>query len=119
MNRENMLKVADAIENLPYENLIDAWGKPKAFNMSSGCGSACCIGGWTGEVCGNGYQSLEQSRETLGLNQRQADALFIPSGYSYMRYDGKTGAQVLRLMVKAGDLVTEKQILAFWMDPWA
>ena len=116
MNRENVLIVADAIEHLPYEKSQDFWADPKAFNMNAGCGSACCIGGWTGEVCSGGYQSLEQARETLGLTQRQADALFIPPGYHYMKCDGRTAAQVLRLMAKAGDRVTGKRILSFWRN---
>ena len=122
MNRENLLKVADAIEHLRYEQHQTTWdggGKPRAFCMSSGCGAACCIAGWTGEVCGDGYQSLEQARETLGLTQRQADALFIPPGYAYMKYDGDTGAQVLRLMANSGDGLSWRQIVAFWREPWA
>ena len=52
MNRENVLKVADRIANLPYDTKLDGGGKPEAFNMSCGCGSSCCIAGWTGEVFG-------------------------------------------------------------------
>ena len=49
MNHENVLKVADRIANLPYEEKIDSWGEPKFFNMASSFGSACCVAGWTGE----------------------------------------------------------------------
>ena len=118
MNRENVLKVADAIANLPYGKCLDIGGKPKAFNMASGCGSACCIAGWTGEVCGEEYGILVQARKLLGLNSAQAFALFTPPGFFPMKLDGSTAAQVLRSMAAAGDKVTGKQIRAFWRDPW-
>ena len=119
MNRENVLKVADAIENLPYERDRSAMGaKPRAFNMASGCGSACCIGAWTAEVIKGGYVSLTRASAALGLNQDQAQALFKPPGYEYIRWDGRTGAQVLRLMAATGDSVTGKQIEAWWRYPW-
>ena len=119
MNSENMLKVADAIADLPYYEKLDTWGKPKSFNMASDCGSSCCIGGWTGEVFGGGYVPLARAKYVLGLNQAQASALFKPPEYGRMQCDGSTGAQVLRLMVTAGDNVTGKQIRAFWRHPWA
>ena len=119
MNRERLLRVADAIANLPYEGKLDGFGKPKAFNMASGCGSACCIGGWTGEIFRGRWVPLPEARAILGLNQDQAAALMAPPGFACMEHDGRTGSHVLRLMAAAGDGVTGKQIRAFWRNPWA
>ena len=118
MNRENVLRVADRIDGLPYEGQSKLGKQPKAFNMSSGCGSSCCIGGWTSEVFWGRYAALVCARDILGLNSAQARALFTPPGYAYIEYNGAIAAQVLRLMAAAGDNVTGKQILAFWWNPW-
>ena len=119
MNRKRLLRVADVIAPLPYDTKRDGEGKPEAFNMSCGCGSSCCIAGWTGEVFGLGKVSIWAASITLELDCDQADALFRPPGYSSLRYDGERAAQVLRLVAAAGDDVTEVQIRAFWRDPWA
>ena len=50
MNHENVLKVADGISDIPYGETMNTYGKPKAFNMASGCGSACCVSGWAHEI---------------------------------------------------------------------
>ena len=120
MNRERILKVADRIADLPYAQVV--WAsleKPKSFNMASGCGSACCIGAWTGEVCSGRYETLEQARETLGLNHSQAQALFRPPEYTRMKADGRTAAQVLRKMAAAGGNATGARIRKFWRESWA
>ena len=119
MNRERLLELADVIAPLPYEQKIDVVIKPRSFNMSTGCGAACCIAGWTGEVYGGKYVNLEEARIILGLNDDQAQGLFTPPGYTAMRYDGERAAHVLRLMVAVGDSVTGEQIRALWKTPWA
>ena len=119
MNHENVLRVADVIDGLPYGPLFFGDKKPDAFNMSATCGSACCIGGWTTEIFGARYVSLHDTAKILGLNYDQADALFKPPGYDFMECDGSAAAQVLRKMEAAGDDVTEFQIWDFWKQLWA
>ena len=106
MNHENVLKVADRIENLPYAKA--SWasvGKPEAFCMATACGTACCVAGW---VCWIFREEAYRTgtRAILGLNQDQAQALFKPPGFDRIRHDGSQAAQVLRLMAAAGDDVT-------------
>ena len=119
MNRENVLKVADVIADLPYEVNVDKYEYPEAFNMASGCGSACCVGGWACWIFSLGGYTLAESQRILGLNSDQAKALFQPGGFTYVEWAGRDGAQVLRLMAAAGDGVTGKRIRAFWRNPWA
>lgn len=113
MNHANVLKVAARIDGLPYEESLDSFKRPKAFNMASDCGAACCISGWTIEIF------LAEAQISLGLNWSQAKALFKPPGYDCMKTDGRTAAQVLRKMEAAGDGVTEFQIWEFWRQSWA
>ena len=114
MNHENVLKVADAIDGLPYGSLLFDDGKPNAFNMSAACGSACCIAGWAIHLFHEQYTSLGDTAKILGLNFDQACALFKPPGYDFMECDGSAAARVLRKMEAAGDDVTEFQIWDFW-----
>ena len=118
MNRTNVLMVADAVENLPYRKPAFTFSvKPTAFCMAAGCGSACCVSGWTGEVFSGGYSSsLQNSKIILELNMDQALALFKPRGWFQAKWDGARAARVLRLMAMAGDGVTGKQIRAWWRD---
>ena len=119
MNHERLLRVADVIAPLPYEEKLDVFGKPKAFNMTTGCGSACCVARWTSEIFTGEYVTLQQASAILELNSVQAGALFEPPGYGCMKVDGRTAAQVLRLTAAAGDDVTGAEIRAFWRNPWA
>ena len=120
MNRERLLMVADTIADLPYAQVV--WAsleKPRAFNMASGCGSACCVSGWTSEIFHEGQPSgLADSRMLLGLNHDQAQALFSPPGWEHARWDGARAARVLRLLAARDDGVTGAQIRAWWRDPW-
>ena len=118
MNRERLLELADVIAPLPYEQKLDVASKPRSFNMSTGCGAACCIGGWTGEIFNGRHVSLREAQKILGLTDDQATALFKPPGYCFMECDGKAAAHVLRLTAAAGDGVTGAQIWAFWKNPW-
>ena len=111
--------MADAIENLPYNEKLDPWGEPESFNMASGCGSACCISAWTGKVCSGCYTTPEEARLILGLSQSQAEALFRPPEYTRMKADGRTAAQVLRKMEAAGGKATGARIRKFWREAWA
>ena len=121
MNHENMLNVADAISDLPYGERVTDYGKPKAFNMSSGCGSACCVSGWTQEIVGdeNTWGSEFESQNILELNDDQANALFRPPGYQFMQCDGRKAAHVLWKMEAVGDGVTGDEIRAYWGYPWS
>ena len=120
MNRENMLRVADVIDTLPYaEPLWGQIGKPEAFCMATAFGTACCVGGWVCWIFEGMFGRMTPARTILELNQAQAEALFKPPGYELMKCDGRTGGKVLRLMAAAGDRVTGKRILSFWRNPWA
>ena len=121
MNHENMLKVADAISDLPYKEKTDTFGKPKAFNMAASCGSACCVSGWTHEILDvvTAWRSEFESQNLLGLNDDQANALFRPDGYQFMQCDGRKAAHVLWKMEAVGDGVTGDEIRAYWGYPWS
>ena len=121
MNRENVLRVADRIDGLPYRppTLLGETEKPTAFSMASGCATACCISGWAVETFKTGgYVPLVEAQRIFGLNQDQARTLFKPPGFASATWNGARAAQVLRLVAAAGDNVTGKQILAFWWNPW-
>ena len=120
MNRERLLELADVIAPLPYGQELDVAGKPKSFNMASGCGTSCCVSGWAFWLYSRGsWSGNVGSREILGLNHDQAQALFHPPGWENNKWDGERAAHVLRLMVAVGDSVTGEQIRALWKVPWA
>ena len=60
MNKELMLKVADAIEQHPtlYNQGSYGWGW---LDLEGGCGSACCVVGWAFVLSGFKRQSYPES----------------------------------------------------------
>ena len=118
MNRENLLKVADRIAHMRYREPTFSFslGKPNAFSMAAGCGTACCVSAWTCQIFKNWSHSEFEAQIILGLNRDQAQALFRPRGYATKKWNGARAAQVLRKMEAAGDGVTGKQIRAWWRD---
>ena len=118
MNHENVLRVADVIEPLHYRGSRNIFSlqKPDAFCMAAGCGTACCVSGWTCEIfdVGGHSRSELEAQRILDLTDAQAHALFRPLGYPYKKCDGSAAARVLRKMEAAGDDVTEFQIWDFW-----
>lgn len=79
MNRENILKVADVIEDHANKFDMDVWG---AGDLLHNCGSAGCIGGWTLALFENDASGHSaRASEYLGLTTEQGDELFFPSNY--------------------------------------
>lgn len=128
VNRENVLRVADAIENHSIKWL--------GFNMQSyaasasrfapdklnGCGTVACLAGWTKAVLGNvrterGLLAWERrvsrkdrgvAKDTaplLGLDDDDASDLFHPDGW--WQHENQTPAQavaVLRHLAETGEV---------------
>lgn len=71
MNKENLLRVAEAIERAPDE----------AFDMSDyghGCGTPACIAGFAAQIAGENPPHYVESfaREVLDLTYRESEVLF-------------------------------------------
>lgn len=94
MNTENILAVADAIENNTIDHLD--------FNMryitapaKSGCGSVACIAGYTLAVKNGVFQAVAEddhaaygkiaaeARAWLGLSDWTAEELFFPDSWKF------------------------------------
>lgn len=87
MNRENILKVAQAIEDAAKPDAKPEFG----FNMAGfrairgywpdrtghDCGTTCCIAGWAAGTGGDGWQIEARARERLGLTISEANRLFF------------------------------------------
>ena len=89
MNVENILKVADAIEqhSIPDLGFNMAEWHSKAYEDApdrSGhdCGTVACIGGWTEAVLNNGkeFPSWEDVGACLGLGAIDSEQLFFGNG---------------------------------------
>ena len=108
---ENILKVAEFIENLPTQNETtvfdyNRWGRTpiKAFSMrhvyaEADCGTVACIAG----VCGAMWPGV-CADESLGLNTVQGRQLFMPKGYSDSDVTSKQAARVLRHLAITGEV---------------
>ncbi len=116
MNVENILRVADAIEQHSIPDL--------GFNMGSfvsdsrqdrshfDCGTTACIAGWACAVVGGYHLNIndqewieEQAREILDLSFLEADDLFIPTNHHAMVDDRilpDQAVRTLRRLAKTG-----------------
>ncbi len=92
MNVENILKVADAIEqhSIPdlgfnmYDYAINlaSYGEGIADNSGHNCGTTACIAGWAVAVRDNTSEIersdfFDEARDYLELTERQAHSLFL------------------------------------------
>jgi hypothetical protein len=89
MNRENILKVADAIEHAAKKR-----SRPKlGFNMGAwfgspeedgpdrtehSCDTTACIGGWTNTIFKNAEWDVHAAERSLGLSSEEGGDLFFP-----------------------------------------
>lgn len=105
MNVENILKVADAIEQHTIADLgfnMGLWAarSSRSFPDRSGhnCGTVACIGGWTDRVIGTEGSAADR----LGLDYEEADALFCPPGWSGGEISQLQAVAVLRHLAATG-----------------
>ncbi len=123
MNKENILTVADAIENHDRTDGIgfhmggfyDEGSIGGAARDYAGhkCGTAACIAGWTVHVLNpvwlsGGLSGLgEEAANLLGLSEDKADRLFWARGCSTGLNGGITPSEavcVMRNLVKTGEV---------------
>lgn len=105
MNKDNVLTVADGIDNSAVPDLgfnMNWWeiesDDNSARDMSGhNCGTIACIGGWTERL----FPGVEAS-ETLGLTGSQARALFYPDGHFDATPD--KAVAVLRHLAETGEV---------------
>lgn len=115
MNRENILKVADAIEQHSIPDL--------GFNMSdvvftyshghfdkSGhdCNTVACIAGWAkaaslGHKPGNDTR-IDDVEIWLGIDDVQAAELFMPDDWEYGGYTPAQAVRTLRHLAETGEV---------------
>lgn len=123
MNRENILAVADAIEqhSIPelgfnmYDYVCDAevLDRRGLSDMSgSGCGTTACIAGWAkaialGRTPQNYFGVHEDAQHWLGLSLEQADTLFYGLGRGIISLPDISSAHavsVLRHLAETGEV---------------
>lgn len=119
VNRENILKVADAIENHSIKWLgfnMASWFDADARhpwspkdNTNHNCGTVACIGGWAGVLAmgkkteksaAKALANLNETRihEFLGLETEVARSLFLPSHKVVGKWSDITPAQAVRVL---------------------
>lgn len=93
-HRENIQRVRDLIAGLPPERfdmralwsaageVAPDYGKTPAA-LVKGCGTAACIAGWTLALLKPRTKGLDSNDagNLLGLNEEEADLLFMPPGF--------------------------------------
>lgn len=117
MNRENILKVADAIEHAAKKR-----SRPKlGFNMRTvrgiplpdapdmtghNCQTIACIAGWTQAVHKLPESNFwaRDTREVLGLTHDEAHALFEPPYWWEGKYTTAKAVAVLRHLAESGEV---------------
>ena len=94
MNRENVLGVADAVAPLPYcEEVFSSYSEdPYAFNMSSGCGTSCCVSGWASWTYGSGGWSSEfEAQRILGSESGSGSSLIQAARLAHQEMEWSKG----------------------------
>lgn len=106
MNVENILKVADAIENHEIADLgfnmavIKAPSRNEVPDMSGhDCGTVACIAGWTHTLF---PAHSGDAGFSLGLADDVAESLFLPSGWLSNTITPQKAAKVLRNLTETG-----------------
>lgn len=113
MNKDNILKVADAIEQHSIPDLgfnMDFFSSPrshgsaiKADHSGHDCGTVACIAGWAVQV-GDLPRTFAAARQYLGIDDDLGDDLFygdsddlvladiaVPQAVAVLRYLAETG----------------------------
>lgn len=124
MNKEAMLKVAEAIEQRSIPGLgFDM----RSYVQKHPCGTTACLAGWAVAVLGglkkweelkpvqvgpNGQGFYwEKARELFDLSEEEADELFLDnSGQASSR---QKGVEMLRYAVETGSCVWPKELIEF------
>lgn len=115
MNKDNVLKVADAIENHSIPDL--------GFNMGGyilpadaetpdlsghNCGTIGCIAGWAASVAKGSIidddASGDKAGKFLGLSGFQRMELFVPSGWLDNNVTSSKAVAVLRHLAETGEV---------------
>lgn len=121
INVENILKVADAIEqhsiaelgfNMNYEHYVSGeYDRCESLDRSGhGCGTVACIIGWTNAVFASEPLGLSETAVAhLGISVRDGDRLFWPDKerWGIRTYDDITPAQAvstLRRLAATGEV---------------
>ena len=115
MNIDNILELADVLENVPEEK----------FDMNSythGCGGPACVAGWA-VFHFYGLEALQKigkhykAKNSLGLDEKQSLLLFELIEWTHnIRYNGirkatpQDAAKVLRLLAKTGTVRWDKVV---------
>jgi hypothetical protein len=129
MNKENILKVADAIENASLAkkqgigfNMINFFSEDRYDQTGNECGTTACIAGWAVAMeVGKEIQNMTnldiktKARRILGLTDSEASDLFY--AHDSLRFIGNITAEeavtVLRHFAKTGHvdwLILEEEV---------
>ncbi len=112
MNKERILKVADAIENHHFKtlgfNMINYISEEVPDRSGHDCGTTACIAGWVHALQKGIKKTLacklpiaEYAQKYLGLNDRQAWALFMECTTNIT---DKEAVKVLRHLAETGNV---------------
>lgn len=116
MNKDNVLKVADAIEqhsipdlgfNMGYwRNSVHYIDRPVRDLSGHNCGTVACIGGWTEAVLGDPVRDLGKAGELLQLDPDRAGMLFCPDGWhtDNAKFTTARAVAVLRHLAETGEV---------------
>lgn len=131
MNVENILKVADAIENhkIPWLgfNMEDYVSTDLDDKSGHNCGTVACIAGWAaavnnleskvppnpnrtrrGEILGGDIvwaeESVQVGAEFMGLDYGQYEELFHPSECNWETIDPEKAVRTLRHLAATGEV---------------
>ena len=111
MNVENILKVAEAIEQHSIADLgfnmsiVTGPVRPDRLDMSGhNCGTVACIAGWTNAVFKNASPHTPAAAGYLGLEADQADELFCPEGWMDGDIKPEQAVRTLRHLAVSGEV---------------
>lgn len=122
MNRENILKVADAIaqHSIPNLGFNMAWiyAEANLYNpdqSGTNCGTTACIAGWAYAVEHGGripdlpeeveIKAADAASKFMGLPPRKSDDLFYPFGHKErLAIEPSQAVAVLRHLAETGEV---------------
>lgn len=124
MNKERVLRVADAIEraefapefgfNMSYVELQRSG--PLSFipdQTGHNCGSVGCIAGWAMRLSGEEIKyshSFDEAREWLMLQSITAEQLFVPPGTCWHNITTAQAVWTLRHLAETGEVVWQDRV---------
>lgn len=111
VNAENILKVADAIEQHSIPDLgfnmgvVHGNANPGLRDLSGhNCGTVACIAGWTHQVFKTGGHTISPAGYVLGLNEQESEALFLPEGWADDEIGPQQAVRTLRHLAATGEV---------------